>query len=404
MTTALEALTILDATHVLAGPFASHQLGVLGARVIKIEDPNDPDQARLQGSDRTLVEAGMGTAFQAQAANKDAVALDLKTEAGRRALHCLIAGADVFVENYRPGALAALGLGPDDLAALNPQLVTCSISAYGGSGPMAEETAYDNVIQGFSGMMAMTGFDDGQPLKAGAPVVDYATGTTAALAIVAALLHRERTGKAQHIDVSMLDVAMMLMSAPITGYLWNGAHPEAKGNTFPFATLGGYRAKDADMMIGASNLAQQRRLWTALGREDLVKHDNNSRIEAYEEESAALSAILATMPAAYWEEFFRVRRIPAKRVRRLEETLADPQIAARPVLHRFESDGDGPALTVPVAGYTMSRTPPRIETPPQRVGAQTEAVLREAGFDTAEIETLRSGGAFGRVAGQAAAE
>ncbi|ASY65343.1 CAIB/BAIF family protein (plasmid) [Sinorhizobium sojae CCBAU 05684] len=397
MTRALAGFRVIDTTHVLAGPFASYQMAVLGADVIKIEDPSDPDQARLQGSDRGLSSAGMGTAFMAQASNKKAVALNLKTEAGRDALIRLVETADVFVENYRPGAFEDLGLGYEDLRKLNPRLIYCSISAFGSTGPRREQTGYDSVLQAFSGMMTMTGSEDGDPLKCGAPVVDYATGTTAAYAITAALLQRERNGgsSGQFVDVSMLDVALVLCSPYVTGYLWNGSHPKPKGNRFPFATIGQYRASDADLMIAASNLEQQRRLWIALGREDLIKQNNNQRLDSHGEEEAALSSIIATMPADYWESFFRERRIPAARVRQLKEALADPQIESRPLLHKHAAPGtstDG--LVVPVAGFTMSDSAPGLSFPPQPLGAQTEEILRGIGFDSADIESLRAEGAI----------
>ncbi len=395
MTAALAGLRVIDTTHVLAGPFASYQMAVLGAEVIKIEDPSDPDQARLQGSDRALSNAGMGTAFMAQGSNKKAVGLNLKTAGGREALKRLIATADVFVENYRPGAFDSLGLGYEEMREINPRLIYCSISAFGATGPRREQTGYDSVVQAFSGMMAMTGDQDSEPLKCGAPVVDYATGTTAAYAITAALFQRERNGgKGQHVDVSMLDVALMLCSPYVTGLLWNGSHPKAKGNRFPFATIGLYRASDADLMIAASNLDQQRRLWIALGREDLIKTSNDQRLDHHAEEETALVQIIATMPADYWENFFRERRIPAARVRDLREALADPQIAERLLLHRHVAPGspiDG--LVVPVAGFTMSGGAPRLTFPPQAVGAQTEELLRDVGFDEAALESLRQEGA-----------
>lgn len=395
-TKAFEGLRVIDTTHVLAGPFASYQMAVLGADVIKVEAPDDPDQARFQGSDRSMSDVGLGTAFMAQASQKRALALNLKTEAGREALKRLIATADVFVENYRPGAFEDLGLGYEEMKKISPGLIYCSISAFGTGGPRGHLTGYDNILQAFSGMMAMTSHDDdGRPLKTGAPVVDYATGTTAAFAIAAALMQRERNGgKGQFVDVSMLDVALILSSSHVTGFTWNGKHPEPKGNKFPFATIGCYQASDAPMMIAASNLHQQARLWTALGREDMVKADNNQRLDAHAEETATLSEIIATNTADYWETFLQAHRVPAARVRRMEEALADPQIATRSVLHKHD-DPASPAhgLTVPVQAFKMSDSPSEVTLPPQPVGAQTVEILSELGYDDRQIAAMRADGA-----------
>lgn len=395
MIQAFQGVRVIDATHVLAGPFASYQLAVLGADVIKVESPHSPDQARMQGSDRKLNDALMGTAFMAQASNKRALALDLKTEGGREAFRRLTKTADVLVQNYRPGALDALGLGYDGLSALNPRLIYCGISAFGANGPKREETGYDNVLQAYSGIMAMTGHGDGRPLKSGAQVVDYATGLAAAFAISAALYQREKTGRGQFIDLSMLDVSLLLLTSHVAGYSWNGAHPEAKGNRFPFATIGCYAAADTELMISASNLAQQRRLWTALGREDLVKTDNNQRLDDHARESAALAQIIATRPAAEWEAFLREHRIPAARIRRMEEALADPQIAARDVVQRHGAAGAFEGLGVAVAPFRMSDSPARVTAPPPAVGEHSEVLLSELGYDSAAIERLRAQGAIG---------
>jgi crotonobetainyl-CoA:carnitine CoA-transferase CaiB-like acyl-CoA transferase len=396
MSKAFDGIRVIDTTHVLAGPFASYQMAVLGAEVIKVESPNNPDQARMQGSDRSLNDCGLGTAFMTQASNKKALALDLKTPEGCEAMKRLITTADVLVENYRPGAFDELGLGFDEMSKLNPKLIYCSISAFGSTGPRREQTAYDNVIQAFSGMMAMTGHGDGRPLKSGAPVVDYATGTTAAYAISTALFQRERNGgKGQFVDVSMLDVAFILSSSHLTGFMWNGKHPEQKGNTFPFATIGCYQASDVPLMIAASNIIQQCRLWTALGREDMIKTDNNQRLDAHAEETEVLRKIIGTMTADYWEDFLQKRRIPAARIRRMEEALSDSQVASRPVLHQHDApDSKVDGLTVPVAAFSLSDSPCEINLPPQLVGAQTTEILAELGYGSEEIETMRSAGAI----------
>ncbi len=388
----LQGVRVLDLTHVLAGPFAGYQLAVMGAEVIKIESPEEPDQARYQGSDAALNDAGMGTAFLSQASNKKSLALNLKTEAGRQVLRQLVMTADVLIENYRPGAFDALGLGYADLSAINPRLVYCSISAFGSSGPKRELTAYDGVVQAYAGMMAMTGEPGTAPVKCGAPVVDYATGTTAAMAILAALLQRSQgDGNGQFVEVAMSDVAMILASSHLTGYLWNGAHPEQKGNRYPFATIGCYQASDGTLMVSASNLRQQRRLWETLGRADLIKHNNRDRIKGYAEEAEALTEILATASLDHWEVLLREHRVPVSRVQRMEAMLADEHVRGRKVLHRFAGEAGALAgLTVPVAGFQLSRSPVAVTLPPQPVGAQSEDLLSALGYASADIDAMRA--------------
>ncbi len=273
-----EGIRVIDATHVLAGPFAAYQLGVLGADVIKIEDPNDPDQSRASGTDKALNRDLMGTAFLTQASNKRSVALDLKQERDRDILKALVKTADVFVENYRPGAFEALGLGYEELSKINPRLIYASFSAFGQNGSRGQQTAYDHVIQATSGIMAMTGTKDVHPVKIGAPAVDYMTGMTGAFALSSALYQRERTGKGQRIDMAMLDVAMIMMASHLTGYLRNGSHPKPHGNRHPHATNGAFATKDgALVMLGASNIRQQKRLWNVLGRPEMAKNTNDER-------------------------------------------------------------------------------------------------------------------------------
>lgn len=394
MPSVLAGTRVLDLTHVLAGPFAGYQLAVMGAEVIKIESPHDPDQARFQGADQILNDGGMGTAFLAQAANKKALALDLKTEQGRDILRQLAKTADVLIENYRPGALDALGLGHEAMAAINPRLVYCAISAFGSTGPKRELTAYDGVIQAYSGMMAMTGHPGDDPVKCGAPVVDYATGTTAAMAILAALLQRTQNGgQGQFVDVAMSDVATILCSSHLTGYLWNGAHPKPKGNSYPFATIGCYQAADGALMVSASNLRQQRRLWEALGRPDMVKTSNRQRIGSHAEETRVLADCIATQTVAHWEQLLRSARVPVSRVQTMADMLADEHTQARRVTHRF-ADEAGPlaGLSVPVAAFTLSRADIGVHSPPQPVGAQSQELLTALGYSVEETEVLRQSG------------
>jgi crotonobetainyl-CoA:carnitine CoA-transferase CaiB-like acyl-CoA transferase len=378
MTRPFEGIRVIDVTHVLAGPFAAYQLAVLGADVIKVEHPDDPDQSRSSGTDKALNRRQMGTGFLTQASNKRSLALDLKKEEDRDILKELVATADVFVENYRPGAFDALGLGYEALAAINPRLIYASFSAFGQHGPRGRQTAYDHVIQATSGIMAMTGTAEVNPVKFGSPAIDYATGMTGAFALSAALFQRERTGRGQRIDMAMLDVAMILMSSHVTGYLRNGVHPKPHGNRHPHATNGAFATKDGLVMLGASNLRQQRRLWTVLERPDMIKRSNEERDADHAREIAVLEEIMRTRTADEWEEFLQARHVPAARVRTMGEAIADPQIATRGVIHRHDAvAGMEGGYGVPLAAFTFAHGGPRIDAPPPTLGQHNEEILDE---------------------------
>ena len=391
-----EGIKIIDVTHVLAGPFAAYQLAVLGADVIKVEHPRDYDQSRDSGSDRGLNHERMGTGYLTQGSNKRAITLDLKHEKGREIVKRLVTDADVLVENWRSGAFPAMGLGYEDLAPLNPRLIYCSMTAFGQEGPRGEQTAYDQLIQATSGMMAMTGTPEVNPIKTGAPVIDYATGTMCAFAISAALFQRERTGRGQYIDSSMLDVALMLMGSHITAYLRTGHEPKPKGNRMDRASSQLYQAKDAPLMIAAGNRGQHERLFHALGRPDLAaqsSHEERERL--YESQTAELQRIIAQRTADEWEQYLQARHVPAGRVRTLSEALADPQVKGRNVLHEHPGiDGIGGPATVPMAAFKFAHGGPSIETPPPRLGQHTEEVLRDLGYTGEQIATLRAEGAI----------
>jgi len=381
MTRPFEGIRVIDVTHVLAGPFATYQLAVLGADVIKVEHPDEPDQSRGAGTDKALNRRNMGTSFLTQASNKRSITLDLKREADREILKKLVATADVFVENYRPGAIAALGLGYEALAALNPKLIYASFSAFGQTGPRREQTAYDHVIQATSGIMAMTGTKEVNPVKFGSPAIDYATGMTGAFALAAALFQRERSGRGQRIDMAMLDVAMILMSSHLTGYLRNGVHPKPHGNRHPHATNGAFDTKSGLVMLGASNVRQQRRLWTVLERPDMIKRSNDERDADHEREIAVLSEIMLTRTADEWEEFLQARHVPAARVRTMGEALADPQVATRGVIHHHAAaTGVDGGFGVPLAAFTFADGGPRIDSAPPTLGQHNDEIFGELGY------------------------
>ena len=391
MTRPFEGIRVIDVTHVLAGPFATYQLAVLGADVIKVEHPDEPDQSRGSGTDKALNRRNMGTSFLTQASNKRGITLDLKTQADRDILKRLVATADVFVENYRPGAFEALGLGYEALSAINPRLIYASFSAFGQHGPRGGQTAYDHVIQANSGIMASTGTEEVNPIKIGAPAVDYATGTMGAFALASALFQRERTGKGQHIDLAMLGVAMMMQASLMTGYFRNGTEPRPHGNKQPFATNSAYDAKEGMVMIGASNIRQQARFWRAVERPDMIKTDNEARVDDREREAAVIADIIKTKTADEWEVYFQARHVPAARVRTMAEALGDPHFTERRVFHKFDTvpGVDGP-FGVPLAAFKFAHGGPSIEHPPHEMGADTESVLRELGYAVSDIAGLRA--------------
>jgi crotonobetainyl-CoA:carnitine CoA-transferase CaiB-like acyl-CoA transferase len=378
MTRPFEGIRVIDVTHVLAGPFAAYQLALLGADVIKVEHPDDPDQSRSYGSDKELNRRQMGTAYLTQGSNKRSIALDLKQDKDRDILKALAVTADIFVENYRPGAFEALGLGYEALSALNPRLIYASLSAFGQNGPRGQQTAYDHVIQATSGIMAMTGQKGGEPVKLGAPAIDYATGMSGAFALSAALFQRERTGQGQRIDMAMLDVAMMLMGSHLTGYARNGAHPKPHGNHHPDASNGAFPTKDGMVMLGAANLRQHARLWTLLGRPDMLKNNAEERDAGHAHEMQVLSEIMLTRTADEWESFLQANHVPAARVRTMGEALADPQLTTRNIVHRHESaPGIDGGFAVPVAPFTFAHGGPRIDSAPPTLGQHTQEILNE---------------------------
>ena len=395
---AFEGYRVLDLTHVLAGPFSTHQLAVLGADVIKIEPPGEPDMMREHGVLEAQNEQGLGVMFQTQGTNKRAITLNLKTEQGRDIFKRLTDTADVMVVNYRAGALDALGLGYDDLAETNPRLIYCSITGFGQTGPKAGHTAFDPVIQAYSGLMATTGTPESAPLRVGAPVLDYGTGSQAAFAIAAALLRRERSGQGQRLDVSMLDAALMLMSSTVLTSEITGKSPVPQGNSHPsMLAYGCFPTAAGTLMLGVHTPRQHERLWRALGREDLASKTTGQSHRELEARCVAerpmLAEILLMRSADEWETLLADAGIPAARVRALHETLADPQLQNRAVLQETQTfPGIEPQRRAPISAATWSQDGPEIKTPPPRHGQHTDSILEELGYSTDTLVALRSNG------------
>ncbi|MEM9605391.1 MAG: CoA transferase [Pseudomonadota bacterium] len=389
---ALQGVRVVDFTHVFAGPFCTSQLGALGADVIKVEATDTPDMMRPEGADPTLHAEGRGSQFIAQSGNKRSLAVSLTSEAGREVVGRLIAGADVVVENFRPGVMARFGLDAESLRERHPRVITCSISGYGQTGPKRHHPAYDNVIQAFSGMMAMTGEPDGGPTRVSPPVLDYGTGAQAALAIVAALLRREHTGEGQRIDVSMLDCAMMLMSNAVVDTQAMARAPARAGNHNPERpAYGSFDTAAGQVMIGAYTAAQTATLFRVLGHDDEADAlDANGRehMIAFTARGRALvSTAMLTDTADHWEHTLNAAGVPAARVRDLAEALAEPQTHARHALANGLQPS-APDLNVPVAGFETDKGGPDIRRPAPRHGEHTAALLHELGYADDDINRL----------------
>lgn len=394
---ALENVRVLDLTHVIAGPFTTYQLAVLGADVIKIESPDNPDMLRAEGAIPEDNRIGMGSLFTAQGANKRAITLNLKSNQGQEIFKRLVDTTDVLVENYRAGALGDLGLGYPHLSKTNPKLVYCSLTGFGQTGPKADHTAYDNVIQAFSGLMSGTGYPEAEPIKVGPPVLDYGTGAQAAVAILAALYRREKTGKGEHIDIAMLDAALMLMSINATHYdMAHQSPPRHGNNSITYGAYACFDTQEGQLMVGGYSVKQHEDLWRTLGendRADQIKGLSPEQLSQYKDDDYhQLQQIFLTDTADHWEQLLNNYKVPAARVRSIEESLRHEQITGRQVLQTIDSPVLGKSLRLPVAAYSFTEDGPRLDSPPPELGQHTEEIMNELGYSPDELEKFRDSG------------
>lgn len=385
MTGALDKIKVLDLTHVLAGPFCTYQLALLGADVIKIEHPNFPDCARGRGPDTAGNAEGLGLNYQVQGGNKRALAVDLATPTGAEILREMARDADVLVENYTTGALAALGLGYSDLIQSNPALIYCSITGYGDIGPQAGQGAYDNVIQAQSGTIAQCG-----GIKPSVSYVDYATGYAAAFAITSALTQRARLGRGAQISVSMLEVALQMMS-PEAAAAQHGNAPKRSKE----AGISSYATSDGQLMLGAFHAAQYRKLAVVLELKskavpELAEIRDWPDIWAISDDvKERLCDIFASETTDYWLEVLHAADLPAARIQTLAQAVALPQLAARGY---FQPSPANPDTPLPTAAFQMSEGNVTLHSAPPRHGEHSRAVLEGMGLSEDQIAQLYAQG------------
>lgn len=390
---ALDGIRVIDLSRVLAGPYCTMLLADYGADVIKIEQPGSGDPTRAWGPPWL----GDQSAYYLTAnRNKRGLTLNLKSAAGQAVARRLIAAADVVVENFLPGALARWGLDYATLTADQPGLIYCSITGYGQTGPYRDRPGYDFMIQAEGGVMSITGPANGEPHKVGVAIVDISAGLFAASAILAALHHRDRTGRGQHIDVALLDAQLGWLANVASNYLVGGEPPARYGNAHPnivpyeaFPTADGYIA------VGMGSDAQYRRFCELAGRPDLWDEPryrtNAGRVTARAELIQRLREVFAARPAAEWLAALGVARIPAAPINDIPTALADPHVRARGQVQAVEHPTLGPVPQVgPVA--RLSETPATVRAAPPTLGEHTDAILREAGYADAQIDELRRTG------------
>jgi crotonobetainyl-CoA:carnitine CoA-transferase CaiB-like acyl-CoA transferase len=399
----LEGIQVLDITRAMAGPYCTMMLGDLGADVIKVEQPGRGDESRGWGppfvGEPYGPYPGESAYFIATNRNKRSITINLKSAEGQDVMRRLAGVSDVLVENFRTGVLDKMGLGYEDLRALNPRLVYCSISGYGRTGPYAERPGYDFIVQAEGGLMGITGPEEGTPYRLGVPIIDITSGMFAATAILAALRARDLTGEGQLVDVSLLDAGVALLSNVASNYLVGGAAPPRLGNAHPnIAPYEAFRARDRWFALAAANERQWAILCDTLGRPNL-KDDprfttNGARVSNRPALVEALNEAFATRNADEWLADLREAGLPCGPINAIPDVFDHPQAQARSLALETEHATAGP---VRLAGfpYKLSQTPADVHRPPPLLGEHTDEVLVGLlDYSADDVASLRERGAI----------
>lgn len=389
----MEGVRVLDLTNVLSGPFSTLHLAWLGAEVIKIENPKDGDLARKLGCVPDYNKKLMGTSFLAQNANKKSVTLNLKQDKAKEIFKKLVATADVVVENFRPGVMDRLGIGYDVLKGINPKLIYCAISGFGQTGPDAFKPAYDQIIQGLSGVMAVNGDERLNPLRAGFPICDTVGGLNAAFAISSALYYKEKTGIGQFIDVALLDSIMPLMGWVVANLMIGGQQPQLIGNeNFTAAPSGVFKTKDGYINIAANKQEQWESLADILKlselKEDPRFKDRDTRKKNRYELKPLLDEKLSEQETEFWVETLNKNGIPSGAILDMETALSAPQVEFRKTFANVNVEGIGDLKLFNMTAK-FDKTPGGVESAPPTLSQHTEEILTGIGLTLEEIKELR---------------
>lgn len=396
---AFNGLRVVDFTRALAGPMSAQMLALLDADVIKVEPPGDGDQLRGVLASVEMAEKRLSPAFLTGNLRKRSLALDLKSPLGQQAASKLVADADVVIENFVPGTARKLGIDYDTVRQQNPNVIYCSISGYGQTGPRSSEKAYDSAIQADSGMMSLTGHPDSGPTRIGFMLVDVTTGISAAYAIAAALYRRAMTGEGQYLDVAMYDTALQLMCCQSADYLVRGHIPPLMGNESPMAqpTAGTFKTSDGMILLATLTATQQEGAFKATGLgymlDDPRFQTEISRHQNLTEGREILKPVFLTRTTEDWLRILKAHGVPVQAVRDLGQALSDPQLSHRGVVvDAGPIDGVSDTTFLMGAPFLANEDGPhQSAVPPAKVGQHSQEILQELGFPQKEIDAFLDG-------------
>lgn len=391
----LGGILVLDLTHMLSGPYGALIVSDLGARTIKVEPPGSGEGTRqLLASSAEYARQGMGAYFLSLNRNKESICIDLKSPEGRAAFYDLVAKADVVIDNFSAGVTKRLEIDHHTLAAINPRIITCSITGFGETGPETNHPAFDQVVQGMGGGMSITGHQGGEPLRAGIPIGDLGGGVFAAIGVLAALVARQSTGRGQHVDISMLDVQISLLNYMGTMHLMSGANPEPLGNGhFVHVPYNSYRTRTGYIIIACIGDAFFRNLLEVIPREELRAEKYQKQPGRYADRdriNAIVQEELLADTAENWLRRLRELRIPCAPVNNFEQALNAQQVRARDMVVEIELQS-GDKVSMPGNPVKLEGVDSVHYRPPPLLGEHTDRILRDLlGYDSNRIEALRS--------------